>query len=278
MKGMCLTSTGRIKMRLYSIASGSSGNCIYVGDDNTHILIDAGISKKRIEAGLNSIDLSIKDLDAVFVTHEHSDHIGGLGVLTRGCDAPVYATKKTIQAIFRCSYLGKLDAERFVSIDKDEPLSIGDITAEAMGISHDAADPVAYRFFSGDKSIAVATDMGIVTEENEEKLKNMNAILLEANHDVRMLETGPYPWDLKQRILGALGHLSNDIAGQLLGRIVSDKLQAVVLGHLSEENNLPALAYETVRSEITMADNEFKPSDFYITVANRREPSSLVVV
>ncbi len=265
-------------MRLFSIASGSSGNCIYVGNNDTHILIDAGISKKRIEAGLNQIDLSIRDLDAVFVTHEHTDHIGGLGVLTRGCDTSVYSTPGTIREIFKCSSLGNLDYERFIEIDECEPVSIGSITVEAMSISHDAAQPVAYRFFCGGKSIAVATDMGYVTEENEEKLKDMDAILLEANHDVRMLETGSYPYPLKQRILGKRGHLSNETAGKLLANIASDRLQAIILGHLSKENNLPALAFETVKSEITMADCPYKPSDFYISVARRSEPSCLVAV
>ncbi|MBP3458738.1 MAG: MBL fold metallo-hydrolase [Lachnospiraceae bacterium] len=263
-------------MRFMSIASGSSGNCIYVGDENTHILIDAGISKKRIEEGLNTIGLTVDDLSAVFVTHEHIDHIGGLGVLTRKCHAPVYATKGTINGIFQTSSLGKIDREQFIEIREDHCLTVGDITVDSMKISHDAAQPVAYRFFKGDKKIAVATDLGMITEENEEKLKGMDAILLEANHDVNMLQVGPYPYYLKQRILGNRGHLSNENAGRLLSRIVHDDLKHIFLGHLSKENNMPALAYEAVRLEITMGDNPYEASDFSIDIAKRSEPSRVV--
>ena len=263
-------------MRFMSIASGSSGNCIYVGDENTHILIDAGISKKRIEEGLNTIGLTVDDLSAVFVTHEHIDHIGGLGVLTRKCHAPVYATKGTINGIFQTSSLGKIDREQFIEIREDHCLTVGDITVDSMKISHDAAQPVAYRFLKGDKKIAVATDLGMITEENEEKLKGMDAILLEANHDVNMLQVGPYPYYLKQRILGNRGHLSNENAGRLLSRIVHDDLKHIFLGHLSKENNMPALAYEAVRLEITMGDNPYEASDFSIDIAKRSEPSRVV--
>lgn len=265
-------------MRLLSIASGSSGNCIYVGDDHTHILIDAGISKKKIEEGLNTIDLTIGDLSAVLITHEHIDHIGGLGVLTRKCEAPVYATGGTIDGIFQTASLGRLGREQFVEIAENQRVLIGDITVEPMKISHDAAQPVAYRFFKGDQKIAVATDLGTVTEENEEKLRGMDAILLEANHDVNMLQVGPYPYYLKQRILGEKGHLSNESAGKLLSKIVHDHLKHIYLGHLSKENNLPALAYEAVRLEITMGDNPYQASDFPIDVAKRSEPSEVVVL
>lgn len=265
-------------MRLLSIASGSSGNCIYVGDDHTHILIDAGISKKKIEEGLNTIDLTIGDLSAVLITHEHIDHIGGLGVLTRKCEAPVYATGGTIDGIFQTASLGRLEREQFVEIAENQRVLIGDITVEPMKISHDAAQPVAYRFFKGDQKIAVATDLGTVTEENEEKLRGMDAILLEANHDVNMLQVGPYPYYLKQRILGEKGHLSNESAGKLLSKIVHDHLKHIYLGHLSKENNLPALAYEAVRLEITMGDNPYQASDFPIDVAKRSEPSEVVVL
>lgn len=265
-------------MRLLSIASGSSGNCIYVGDDNTHILVDAGISKKRIEEGLNGIGLTVRDLSAIFVTHEHIDHIGGLGVLTRKCDAPVYATKGTLNGIFNTASLGRIDEERFIEIEEEQCVCLGDIQVDSMKISHDAAQPVAYRFFGHGRKIAVATDLGMITEENEEKLKGMDALLLEANHDVNMLQVGPYPYYLKQRILGNRGHLSNENAGKLLSRIVHDDLKHIFLGHLSKENNMPALAYEAVRLEITMGENPYKASDFPIDIAKRSEPSFVVNV
>ena len=265
-------------MRILSIASGSSGNCIYVGDENTHILVDAGISKKRIEEGLNTIGLTIKDLNAILVTHEHTDHIGGIGVLTRQCDAPVYGTKGTLQEILQTTSLGRLDPCRFMEMQENAQIRVGDILVDSMKISHDAAQPVAYRFFKDGKKLAIATDLGIVTEENEEKLKGMDVILLEANHDVNMLQVGPYPYYLKQRILGNKGHLSNENAGKLLSRVVHDGLSHILLGHLSKENNHPDLAYEAVRLEITMGDNPYDASDFAIHVAKRSEPSITIEI
>lgn len=262
-------------MRLLSIASGSSGNCIYIGNDHTHILIDAGISKKRIEAGLNSIGLTIQDLSAILVTHEHNDHTRGIGILMRGCYAPLYTTSETASYILSDKTQGKLDYERCHAIEPNHPFLVGDILVDAMRISHDAANPVAYRFFDKDKKAAVATDLGYVTEENEEKLSSMNLLLLEANHDVQMLQVGRYPYYLKRRILGKEGHLSNEAAGRLLSRIVHDDLKKIYLGHLSKENNIPELAYEAVRLEITMGDNPYHASDFEIEVAKREKPSAV---
>ena len=262
-------------MRMLSIASGSSGNCIYIGNDHTHILVDAGISKKRIEEGLNTIGLTVNDLSAIFITHEHKDHIGGIGVLTRKCEAPVYGTKETLDYILSDTSMGRLDAERFMPILPNEKLMIGDMIVDPMKISHDAANPVCYRFFVCVKKAAIATDLGYVTEENEEKLSNMDLLLIEANHDIQMLQVGTYPYYLKQRILGKQGHLSNESCGRLLSKIVHDDLKKVYLGHLSKENNLPELAYEAVRLEITMGDNPYQASDFEIEVAKRNEPSGV---
>lgn len=263
-------------MRLLSIASGSSGNCIYVGDDTTHILIDAGISGKRIEAGLNSIGVSGRDLDAVFVTHEHIDHISGLGVLSRKFDIPIYSTTGTISGIATTKAVGYIDSQLFQPIHKNENISIGSLLIQAMPISHDAAEPVCYKVSNETSRIAVATDMGIYTDETIEFLDGMHAILLEANHDVNMVQVGPYPYYLKQRILGKRGHLSNESAGRLLSRIVHDDLKHILLGHLSKENNLPQLAQEAVRLEITMGDNPYQASDFAIEVADRGQPSALI--
>ncbi len=265
-------------MRLLSIASGSSGNCIYVGDDTTHILIDAGISGKRIEAGLSEAGISGKDLDAVFVTHEHVDHISGLGVLARKFDVPIYSTRGTIAGISVCRSVGDIDGQLFQEIRKNENISIGSLMVQALPISHDAAEPVCFKVFNDTSTIAVATDMGYYTEDMVESLKGLDAILLEANHDVNMVQVGPYPYYLKQRILGKKGHLSNESAGRLLSEIVHDDLKHIFLGHLSKENNLPQLAHEAVRLEITMGENPYNASDFDIQVARRSEPSMLVEV
>ena len=265
-------------MRLYPIASGSSGNCIYVGSDETHLLIDTGISKKRTEEGLNLIDLSLDDIDGILITHEHSDHINGLGVISRKYHIPVYGTGGTIQAIRETDTIGKVDAELFHEIQADSPFQLKDITCSPMHTSHDAADPVAYSFDCNGKKMAVATDLGTYDSYTVDHLKNMDAVLLEANHDVHMLQVGMYPYYLKQRILGDKGHLSNESSGELLCEILHDRLQHVILGHLSKVNNLPELAYEAVKMEINMADSPYKASDFSISVAKRSSPSSLVVV
>ncbi len=265
-------------MQLYSIASGSSGNCIYVGSDTTHLLVDTGISKKRTEEGLQEIGVSLQDVDGILITHEHSDHISGLGVISRKYHIPIYATQRTLDAIKGYSSLGKVEEELFCPICPDESFIIKDIKCNPMRTSHDAAEPVAYRFQYGKKKVAIATDLGTYNDYTVECLKGMDAVLLEANHDVRMLQVGPYPYHLKRRILGDRGHLSNELSGQLLSRILHDNMQAVVLGHLSQENNLPQLAYETVRLEINMADVPYKADDFPIHVARRSGPSELIQI
>ena len=263
-------------MRLCSIASGSSGNCIYVGSDATHLLIDVGISGKRAECGVNSLGISPRELDGILITHEHTDHISGLGVLARKYGIPMYATSGTIRAIKENNCLGMVDEDLFFEVNADEKVIIKDLTVNPMRISHDASEPVAYRIGYGNKKVAVCTDLGVFNDYTVECLKGMDALLIEANHDVNMLQVGPYPYYLKQRILGDRGHLSNENSGRLLSRIVHDDLQAIVLGHLSKENNLPELAYESVRLEITMGDNPYNANDFMMQVASRSEVSGVI--
>lgn len=263
-------------MRLCSIASGSSGNCIYVGSEATHLLVDVGISGKRTEAGLNSLGLTANDLDGILITHEHMDHINGLGVFARKYDIPIYATVGTIEAIKSCSKYSKLDDSLFHTVQADRKLIIKDLSINPIRISHDAADPVAYRIGYGSKKVGICTDLGVYNDYTVECLRGMDAVLLEANHDVNMLQVGSYPYYLKQRILGERGHLSNENSGKLLSRILHDKLQAIILGHLSRENNLPELAYEAVRMEITLGDNPFKANDFHMQVADRGEVSPII--
>ena len=266
-----------MNMDFCSIASGSSGNCIFAGTDNTGILIDAGISGKRIEQGLNSIGRKSAEISGILVTHEHSDHIKGLGVIARKHHIPIYATPGTIREIKR-SGLGTIDEGLYREIHADEPFDLGDLSIEAFEISHDAAEPVAYRVSDGSRSVAVVTDLGVYTDYTIRHLQGLNAVLLESNHDVNMLQVGRYPYYLKQRILGKRGHLSNENAGRLLNCILSDRLQHILLGHLSKENNYEELAYETVRLEITQGDCPYKASDFSISVASREQMSEIVTV
>ena len=263
-------------MELCSIASGSSGNCIYVGTESGHILIDAGISGKKIEEGLNGIGLKTAEMQGILVTHEHIAHVAGLGVLARRYGIPLYATRGTFEAVKRMSSVGKIDEGLFHVIEPEREFCIGDMSIEPIAISHDAADPVAYKIKQGKKTAAVMTDLGFYDGRIVEKLQYIDALLLEANHDVRMLEMGPYPYPLKQRILGDKGHLSNENCGRLLGEILHDNFKAVVLGHLSKENNYPQLAYETVRVEVDMGANPYRADDFPMHVAKRDQASCLI--
>lgn len=256
-------------MRLVSIASGSSGNCIYVGSESTHLLVDVGISNKKTEQGLHEIDLCGRDICGILATHEHSDHIQGLGVISRKYGIPIYATRGTIEGIRQSRSLGEIDISLFHEISADQTFFLGDIEILPIRTSHDARESVAYRFISGECKVAIATDLGVYDSYIKDSLSGLDAILLEANHDVRMLQVGPYPYPLKQRILGNRGHLSNETSGRLLAEILHDDMKTVMLGHLSKENNMPELAYETVKLEVTMADNPYDGNDFPITVAKR---------
>ncbi len=246
-------------MELCSIASGSSGNCIYAGTESSHLMIDAGISGKRIEAGLNSIGLKTAEMQALLVTHEHSDHISGLGVVARKYGIPIYATAETIEAVKGISSVGKVDETLFHPIEAGVEFQIGDITVEPISISHDAANPVAYIMKQSDKKMAVITDLGKYDNYLIDKLQDLS-----------------YPYPLKQRILGDRGHLSNESSGQFLGQLLHDKFKKVVLGHLSKENNLAELAYETVRQEVEQGENPYHGNDFPIQVAKRDEVSELI--
>lgn len=263
-------------MRLCSIASGSSGNCICVGSENHQILIDAGISGKRIKEGVEELGLKPEELSGVFISHEHMDHIQGLGVIARRHGLPIYATEKTIVAIKSNRTVGTIDEALFHIVRPDEALQIGDLTVEPIRVSHDAADPVMYTVRNEDRMAAVVTDLGKYDQYLIDKLRGVHVLLLEANHDVRMLEMGTYPYPLKQRILSERGHLSNETSGRFLSELLHDRFEAVVLGHLSQENNYEKLAYETVRLEVTLGDNPYKGNDFPMYVAKRDMPSHCI--
>ena len=263
-------------MKLTSIASGSSGNCIYVGSDEANILVDAGISGKKIENGLKELSVEPKSLDGILVTHEHIDHLAGLGVMARRYHLPLYMTEKTAQAVCNIKSVGKIDHELFQVITPDRPFRIRDITIDATSIWHDAADPVCYTMESGGIRASIATDMGNYHEGIVEKLKGSDILFIEANHDINMLQVGPYPYYLKRRILSNRGHLSNERSGQLLCDIMTENTREVFLGHLSKDNNYSELAYETVK--ISLLENGMVPDEFHMQVAKRDMVSGLAVV
>lgn len=265
-------------MRLCSIASGSSGNCIYVGSMDTHILIDAGISGKRIEAGLNELGLKTSEIDGVLITHEHSDHIASIGVLSRRYGIPLYATEGTFNGILASKSIGDIDTSLFNIIKGQETFNIEDLCIRPVDVSHDANEPVAYRIDNKTCSVGVCTDLGKYDDNIVKAFSGVDSLLIEANHDVNMLQVGKYPYMLKQRILGDRGHLSNETCGRLLCRLLHDNLKSVYLGHLSAENNLAELAYEAVRLEIHMDECKYEPTDFMIRVAKRDCVSELLAV
>ena len=239
--------------------------------------MDAGISGKRIEEGLRSLDMTTGDMDAILVTHEHSDHIRGLGVLARRYGIPVYATQGTINEMKNMTSLGKIREDLFHPVQAGQMFTIGDIAVYPFSISHDAAEPVGYRIEHNGHSAAVATDMGCYNDQLIRTLSGLDVLLLESNHDVHMLEAGPYPYYLKRRILSDRGHLSNDAAGDLLGKVLHDNIRHIFLGHLSQQNNYEALAYETVCAEVTMGDNPYSSKDFHISIAHRDHISEPVL-
>ncbi len=265
-------------MRFCNIASGSSGNCTYIGDDDTHLIVDAGISGKRIEEGLNDIELTTPDISGVLITHEHTDHIGGLGVIAKKYDLPIYATEGTIDAIKAMPKYNCIPDHLYHVIKADQSFRLGDFEITPVGISHDAADPVAYHFCNKGKKASIATDLGVYDDKLLNVMKGSDILMLEANHDLRMLEAGPYPYRLKRRIMGDKGHLSNDLCGKLLVDLLCDRLQKVVLGHLSKENNIAELAYETVRLEVTMSGDECRWRDLDVLIAKRNERTECFVV
>lgn len=230
-----------------SLASGSSGNCQYIASESTGILLDAGLSGKYIKNGLDHIDANIDRLEALFITHEHSDHVKSAGILMRKFGVKLYITEDTFKRIE--SKLGKYNKEHVIFIEKGKSVHVGDITVKPFGISHDAIDPVAYSFEKNDLKISIVTDLGHVPIDLLSYMVDSNLIMLESNHDVEMLNAGPYPYVLKKRILSKKGHISNEACAEAIIRLYhySQKLGHVVLGHLSKDNNTPELAFETVK-------------------------------
>ena len=224
------------------LASGSRGNATFVSSGSTSILIDAGLSGIEIERRLKSKGLSPKDLDAILVSHEHTDHIQGVGVLSRRFNLPVYINSKTQGAAF--PQIGKVhDVKNFAC---GSTFLINDLAIHPFSISHDAEDPVGFTLNQNGTTIGIATDLGIVTAMVKEHLKGCGLLILEANHDEDMLINGPYPWSVKQRVKSRTGHLSNAASKQLLNEIQHDRLKHVILAHLSETNNTPQKAVDEV--------------------------------
>ncbi|AFS79821.1 metallo-beta-lactamase family protein [Gottschalkia acidurici 9a] len=231
-------------IKFCSLASGSSGNCQYIETEKIRVLVDVGLSGKRVQELLSSIEIEASTIDCILITHEHKDHIKGAGILSRRFDIPIYANENTWNNMR--AELGKIKEENIKVFKTNSDFEVGDLGIVPFKVFHDAVEPVGYSFYNKDKKISIVTDTGCIDHEIKNKIKNSNLLVIESNHDTEMLRLGSYPWFLKKRVAGEQGHLSNDDAGNLLKEVLMGNNEKVLLGHLSRENNFPELAYQTV--------------------------------
>jgi len=255
-----------MELRFSPLFSGSSGNATYVGCDDAHILVDAGLSGSRVTGELQRVGVDPALLDAILVTHEHSDHIKGIGILSRKYDLPVYATEGTWAEMF--NKIGNVPSKNVRYIEPGQDFYVGPIDVTPFAIPHDAAQPVGYTFELHGAKLAIATDLGGYKESWMKQIVGADAVILESNYDPGMLSTGPYPYDLKKRIMGKHGHLSNEDAGEIAVALARNGTRQIILAHLSKENNYPALALTTCES--AFLSNGLTPQqDANIVVASR---------
>jgi len=263
-----------ITLKVCSLASGSSGNSIYIASNKKQVLVDAGLSGKRVSERLAEINVVGDDIDGILVTHEHQDHIKGVGILSRRFDIPIYATEKTWAAAEE--NLGKIKSKNRCFINK-EGVEIGDLEINCFSTPHDAVDPVGFTFCSKGKKAAIATDIGYMNEEILNNLAGAEIVVLESNHDLEMLKAGPYPWHLKKRIMGTEGHLSNDDAAATVVDLVKKSVKRILLAHLSKDNNVPELAHLTTKNMVVEAGMKLG-KDLELGFAYRDEVSKLFQV
>ncbi|EGQ23789.1 metallo-beta-lactamase YycJ [Sporosarcina newyorkensis 2681] len=231
-------------MRFSILASGSTGNSLYIETDEHAFLVDAGMSGKKIEGLLGSINRSMKEIDAIFVTHEHSDHIKGIGVLARKYKTPIYANAKTWSAMD--GLIGEIPLDQRFHFDMETVKTFGSLDIQSFAVSHDAADPMFYTFNEGDRKLAVITDTGYVSDRMKGHIAGADSFVFESNHDVSMLQMGRYPWSIKRRILSDVGHVSNEDAAVAMSEVAAQKETHIYLAHLSLDNNMKDLARMSV--------------------------------
>lgn len=250
-----------------TLVSGSSGNAVLFSDDNTNILIDCGISAKRLIPLLCQAGISAQNLDCILVTHEHTDHCTGVGVLSRKFNIPVIASIGTWQGM----NVGRINPENVVTFDNYDSLGVGSTLITPFKIPHDANMPTGYVIESNGAKYAVATDMGYVTKGVADIVKGSRSVVLEANYDEQMLKNGSYPFSLKKRILGKAGHLCNNDTAKFASYLFENGTEKIILGHLSDENNTPEIAYKTVFQKIK--DDGVVLEESSLSVAPRYEIS-----
>lgn len=261
-----------MELRFSPLFSGSSGNATYVGCDDAHILVDAGVSGSRVIKELERIGVDPRSLSAILVTHEHIDHIKGIGILSRKFDLPVYASEGTWRAMEH--KIGTVSHKNMRVFEPEQDFFVGSIDVTPFPIPHDAAQPTGYIFEAGGAKLALATDLGCVRESWLRHVYGASAVLLESNYDPWMLEVGPYPAELKRRISGRKGHLCNDDAAEVAAALAAAGARHIMLGHLSKENNYPELALKC--AELALSQAGFAPQvDVKITVASRDHNSGV---
>ncbi|RLL41765.1 MBL fold metallo-hydrolase [Oceanobacillus piezotolerans] len=236
-------------LRFSVLASGSTGNAFYIESDQQRILVDAGLSGKKLDNLFAKIHVNPANLSGILVTHEHSDHIKGLGIFARKYNLPIYANEKTWKAMD--GQIGKLSIDQKFQFNMGEVKTLGDIDVESFGVSHDAAEPMFYTFRKSDKKVALVTDLGYVSDRIKKTVEDADAYIFESNHDVEMLRMGRYPWSVKRRILGDSGHVSNEDCGLALADIISNRTKRIYLAHLSLDNNMKDLARMSVKNVLT---------------------------
>lgn len=262
-------------IKFCSLYSGSSGNCIFVGTERTKLLIDAGMSAKRITEALASIGEKPSELSAILVSHEHSDHVKGVGIMSRKFDIPIYANQCTWQAMENA--IGPVGVNKKEYFNTGSEFLIDDVCIKAFSIPHDASEPVGFGICAENKKVTIATDIGHITRELLSCFDKSDLMLLESNHDIEMLKVGPYPWVLKKRILGETGHLSNEMAGKVVAYMAEQGTRRFLLGHLSRENNFPELAYQTVCNALH-EKNIKAGTDITLEVALRDKAGTVVEI
>ncbi len=258
-------------MQTAALASGSSGNCFFIEVEGTSFLVDAGISAKQIVQRMDDLGKDASSLNGIFVTHEHSDHIRGIDVLSRKYSIPVFVTEKCYD---HCNVLTN-EASLINFISKDKIFDLNGIKILPFSKNHDANDPVSYSVMNSNKKVSVMTDIGIACNNVIEHTKDSNVIFLESNHDIDMLQKGPYPIYLKRRVASDHGHLSNYNAALLVLQHASSKLKHLVLSHLSENNNTEDIALKTIKGLIEHREDLKK---LKIHVSNRVRPTELITI
>lgn len=255
-----------------SLYSGSSGNSLLVETENTKLLIDAGVSSKKIETALTNLNIDPSSINGILITHEHSDHVQGLGTFSKKYDLPVFVNQKTLDAMPKQKE--KISEKNIKKFKIEEKFEIGDIQIKPFSIPHDAANPCGFNIFKDNKKISIATDIGHMTNGLLKNLEDSIFVLLESNYDPEVLKFSRYPYPLKCRIDGPNGHLSNESAGKTISHLLGSGLKEAMLGHLSKESNFPELAYKTVVDEIISSN--YNENSLKLSIASRDIPGNLI--